>query len=100
MLGMNRKPEKVLEKVWKALADPTRRSLLDLLRERPRTTGELCARFTTLSRFAVMKHLRVLEETRLVTTRKDGRMRWNHLNVAPIHELDRHWMKRFKDLRR
>jgi len=85
-----------LNGIWKALSDPTRRNLLDLLRERPRTTGELCARFKSLSRFAVMKHLRVLEETRLVTAKRDGRMRWNHLNVDPIRELDRQWMRHYR----
>jgi DNA-binding transcriptional ArsR family regulator len=90
------KRTRTLNPIWKALSDPTRRSLLDILRERPRTTGELCARFKTLSRFAVMKHLRVLEETRLVIPKKVGRMRWNHLNVDPIRELDRQWIRHFR----
>jgi DNA-binding transcriptional ArsR family regulator len=43
-----------------------------------------------------MKHLRVLEETRLVIAKKEGRMRWNHLNVDPILDLDRHWIRRYR----
>jgi DNA-binding transcriptional ArsR family regulator len=84
--------------IWRALADPTRRTVLDLLREKPRTTGELCARFGNLSRFAVMKHLRLLEQTRLVVPRREGRFRWNHLNSAPIREIERGWLRRFRSL--
>ena len=86
-----------MNRVWKALSDPTRRNLLDLLRERPRTTGELCARFENLSRFAVMKHLSILEETSLVVARREGRMRWNHLNPEPIRELDRYWIRNYRN---
>jgi DNA-binding transcriptional ArsR family regulator len=91
-----RKLDTVQSRILRALSDPTRRRLLDLLRDQPRTTGELCARFKTLSRFAVMKHLRVLEETRLVIPKKVGRMRWNQLNADPIRELDRHWLKDYR----
>ena len=53
---------------WRALADPTRRRILDLLREQPQTTGEIAAQFP-ISRIAVMRHLEVLSETGLVTSR-------------------------------
>ena len=78
--------------VWRALADSTRRALLDLLRERPRTTGELCAEFPALSRFAVMKHLSLLEEAELVTVRKQGRERWNYLNAVPLQRMYERWL--------
>jgi len=58
--------------VWKALADPTRRAILDLLRERAHTTGELSGAFPSLTRFAVMKHLGVLEEAGLVVVSARG----------------------------
>lgn len=75
--------------VWRALADPTRRELLDLLRDGPRTTGDLCARFD-LTRFGVMRHLDTLAEAGLITVERRGRERWNHLNPAPLRqELDR-----------
>ncbi len=77
--------------IWKALADPTRRELLDLLRDHPRTTGELAAEFPT-SRFAVMKHLAVLEEAGLVVVRRRGRERWNHLNAVPLRQAYERWM--------
>jgi DNA-binding transcriptional ArsR family regulator len=81
--------------VWKALADPTRRAILDLLRERPRTTGDLSGEFE-LSRFGVMKHLKVLVDANLVFVRRRGRERWNHLNPVPIQELARRWITPFE----
>ncbi|MCB2200980.1 metalloregulator ArsR/SmtB family transcription factor [bacterium] len=72
--------------LWKALSDPTRRALLDLLREGPRTTGELCEPFR-VSRFAVMKHLTVLRDAGLVLVRPEGRERWHYLNALPIRDL-------------
>ncbi len=84
-----------LNPIWKALADPTRRRLLDLLRERPRTTGELSAEFAS-SRFAVMKHLAVLEEAGLVTQRAQGRERWHHINVVPLRQVYERWLKPYE----
>jgi DNA-binding transcriptional ArsR family regulator/uncharacterized protein YndB with AHSA1/START domain len=79
-----------LDAVWRALADPTRRRLLDLLRDGPRTTGDLCAAFP-VSRFAVMKHLDALEAAGLVLVRRRGRERWNHLNAARLGEAIERW---------
>ena len=62
-----------LDVVWKALADPTRRTILDLLRPGPRSTNEIVERIPELSRFGVMKHLGVLREAGLVQTREQGR---------------------------
>jgi DNA-binding transcriptional ArsR family regulator/uncharacterized protein YndB with AHSA1/START domain len=76
--------------LWRALADPTRRRILDLLRERPRVTGEIAARFP-VSRIAVMRHLEVLAEAGLVTSRKRGRERWHYLNTVPLQKLHRRW---------
>lgn len=88
--------ENDLDPVWKALADPTRRTLLDLLRVQPRTTGDLTAAVAPLSRFAVMKHLAVLEEAGLVLVRRRGRERWNHLNAVPIRALAERWLGRYE----
>ncbi len=76
--------------LWRALADPTRRQILDLLRERPLITGEIAARFP-VSRIAVMRHLEVLSEAGLVTSRKRGRERWHYLNAVPLQKLHRRW---------
>jgi DNA-binding transcriptional ArsR family regulator/uncharacterized protein YndB with AHSA1/START domain len=77
--------------VWRALADPTRRRLLDLLRNRPRTTHDLAREFP-ISRFAVMQHLDVLAEAGLVVAERRGRERWNSLNPVPLREAYERWM--------
>jgi len=76
--------------LWRALADPTRRRILDLLRERPQVTGEIAAQFP-ISRIAVMRHLEVLGEAGLVTSRKRGRERWHYLNAVPLQKLHQRW---------
>jgi len=76
--------------LWRALADPTRRRILDLLRERPLITGEIAAQFA-ISRIAVMRHLEVLSAAGLVTSRKRGRERWHYLNAVPLQRLHRRW---------
>lgn len=68
--------------------------MVDLLAERPRTTGELAAAFPKLSRFAVMKHLRVLQKAGLLVVTRDGRKKWNSLNAVPLRQVLRRWMSR------
>lgn len=80
--------------VWKALADATRRQMLDVLSERPLTTGELVARFDTYCRTAVMKHLEILVAANLVIVRRQGRHRWNYLNPLPIQHVCDRWVSR------
>ena len=79
-----------------AIADPTRRSILDLLRERQSlTAGEIAACFSGLSRAAVSKHLRVLRQARLVRVRERGR-EWHYsLDPRPLGEIYREWFSRF-----
>jgi len=84
--------------VWKALSDPTRRTILDVLRDRPRTTTEIVERFSQLSRFGVMKHLEVLRQAQLVSTREAGRHRVNSLNVVPIRQIYERWVGPFQEL--
>jgi DNA-binding transcriptional ArsR family regulator len=88
-------PEVETEAVWRALANPTRRSVLDELRDGPRTTGELAERFPHLTRFAVMQHLGVLEEADLVVPRRSGRKRYNYLNAVPIQAVYDRWVARY-----
>ena len=87
-----------LDPVWKALSDPTRRAILDALREGPRTTTELVEAFPHLSRFGVMKHIEVLREAALIDTREQGRQRVNSLNVVPIRQIYERWVGRFEEL--
>ena len=80
------------DQVFRALAAPTRRAILDALRDHPRTTGDLCDRFPELDRCTVMQHLRVLEEAGLVVAQRRGRERWNHLNAIPIKRIHDRWI--------
>lgn len=83
--------------VWRALANPVRREILDLLRAGPRTTGDVASRFPALSRFAVMQHLGVLTAAGLVRARREGRERWNHLDPTPIRLLYERWVSRYDE---
>ena len=90
-------PDK-LDIVWKALSDPTRRAILDLLRDSPRTTTEIVESFPHLTRFGVMKHLDVLREAQLVQTTESGRQRMNSLNTVPIQQIYERWVTPFRQL--
>ncbi|HIE99300.1 MAG TPA: transcriptional regulator [Planctomycetes bacterium] len=85
-----------LDHIWKALADPTRREILDLLRDGPQQTTYIVERFPQLSRFGVMKHLEGLREAGLVNTRSEGRLRINSLNAAPIREILERWIGKYE----
>lgn len=82
--------------VWKALANSTRRKILDVLVAGPATTSELAAGFEQLSRFAVMQHLAVLERADLVVAQKRGRVRLHHLNPVPIQQIGDRWISRYQ----
>jgi len=79
--------------VFKALADPTRRRLLDELVAGSCTTGDLVRRHPEMTRFGVMAHLNVLEDAGLVIPVREGRVRHNHLNPVPIREIYERWMR-------
>ena len=81
--------------VFRALADPTRRQILDALCREPRTTGQLCRPFR-LSRFAIMKHLGILQQAGLVVVRRVGRERRNHLNAVPIQQVYERWVRPYE----
>ena len=76
--------------LWRALADPTRRRILDLLLERPRITGDVASHFR-ISRIAVMRHLTVLSDAGLVASRKRGRERRYYLNAMTLQRIHRRW---------
>ena len=84
--------------VFRALADPTRRVILDELRERDgQTLFELCGRLATKhglgsTRQAVSQHLAVLEEAGLVTTRRQGRYKFHHLDTSPLNVIVSRWL--------
>jgi DNA-binding transcriptional ArsR family regulator len=85
-----------MDAVFKALADPTRRALLDALRARNgQTLSELSER-PDMTRQAVTKHLRLLEAANLVVTQKRGREKLHYLNPVPIHDIAERWIDKFE----
>jgi DNA-binding transcriptional ArsR family regulator len=86
-----------LDAVWKALADPTRRAILDLLRRGSRTTTGIVEAFPHLTRFGVMKHIDVLRDSGLIQTREEGRQRVNSLNAVPIRQIYERWVSPFQE---
>ena len=85
------------DSIWKALADPVRREVLDMLRDGPQTTGSLADRFDQ-TRFGVMKHLDVLETAGLISIERRGRERWNFLNAAKLKQSTDRWLSPFQTL--
>jgi DNA-binding transcriptional ArsR family regulator len=87
------------DRVFRALADPTRRHLLDRLFERDgRTLTELESELE-MTRFGVMKHLRVLEDASLVVTRRSGREKLHFLNPVPIRMIHDRWIDKYTERR-
>ena len=81
--------------IFKALGDARRRRMLDLMKDRGRTTGDLCNHFKDLDRCTVMQHLDVLERADLIIVKRSGRHRWNYLNPLPIQQLADRWISRY-----
>ena len=85
-----------MEEVFRALADGSRRELLDRLRaDNGQTLGDLCDRLN-MTRQAVSKHLGILEEANLIATVKRGREKLHYLNPVPIHEIGERWIGKFE----
>ncbi|HEY2212789.1 MAG TPA: metalloregulator ArsR/SmtB family transcription factor [Bradyrhizobium sp.] len=85
-----------MDEVFKALADPSRRSLLDRLHAKNgQTLNHLCDGLA-MSRQAVTKHLAILEAANLVTTFREGREKLHYLNPVPIHQIGERWIKKFE----
>ena len=86
-----------MDAVFKALADPTRRGLLDALYEQDGQTLSALEGRLPMTRFGVMKHLRVLEEAGLVVTRKRGREKLHFLNAVPIQLVHDRWVSKYAE---
>lgn len=82
--------------VYEALAEPMRRRILDLLRERPHSVNELVEALG-MSQPGVSRHLRILREAGLVRVRQDAQRRWYELRAEPLAELD-HWLAAYREL--
>src|SRR6202030_3597004 len=87
------------DKVFKALADPGRRRLLDSLNERNGQTLRELTDCLDMARQSVSKHLAILEEANLVTTVRRGREKYHYLNVAPINEIAERWINHYDQQR-
>jgi DNA-binding transcriptional ArsR family regulator len=87
----------MMDDVFKALADPTRRLLLDELFEEDGQTLSALEQRLPMSRFGVAKHLKVLEGAGLVTTRKRGREKLHYLNPVPIREVHDRWVSKYAE---
>ncbi len=87
------------DRVFKALADPTRRALLDRLFVRDGQTLTELESGVEMTRFGVMKHLRVLEEAGLVVTRRQGREKLHFLNPVPIRQIHDRWIDKYTEVR-
>ncbi len=85
-----------VDKTFKALADASRRELLDVLHaHNGQTLGELCEHLT-MSRQAVSKHLAVLEDANLIATIRRGREKLHYLNPVPLHEISERWIEKYE----
>lgn len=94
-MSIGKKERERQEAVFKALADYRRREMLDLVRDSPKTTGDICKKFRDLDRCTVMQHLGVLEKAELIIVKREGRNRWNYLNPLPIREIYDRWISRY-----
>src|SRR6266478_4675944 len=86
-----------MDDVFKALADPTRRRLLDLLFKKDGQTLSAIEARVQMTRFGVMKHLKILEEAGLVATRRRGREKFHYLNVVPIRLIHDRWVNKYAE---
>ncbi len=85
-----------MDKIFKALSDSSRRQLLDLLKEKDgQSLSQLESKFPDMTRFGIMKHLKILEEAHLISSQKTGRFKYHYLNTVPIQELADRWISRF-----
>lgn len=81
--------------VWDALANEKRRQILDLLKIKPHTTGEIAAKIKGLDRCTVMLHLGILTDAGLIIVKREGKYRWNYLNVEPIQRIYERWLSSY-----
>lgn len=88
----------IAQATWKALADPVRREILDLLRKDSRTTGEICQAFPHLTRFGVLNHMAVLRQAGLLRVEQRGRERLNHIEPEPLRRAYEDWIRNYEVL--
>jgi len=82
------------DEVWKAISDGKRRKIVDALASGRKTTGEIVDLFPTVGRTGILKHIGVLEKADLIIVEREGRVRWNYLNPAPIKRACNPWVRK------
>ena len=82
------------DEVWKAISDGKRRKIVDALAVGRKSTGELVDMFPTAARTGILKHIAILERADLIVVRREGRVRWNYLNPAPLKRACNPWLRR------
>ncbi len=83
--------------IWKALSDGRRRLIVEALATGPKQTGELVDLFPDIGRTGVLKHIDILTEGKIIHVRREGRIRWNHLNPKPIKSVCNSWVLKHID---
>jgi DNA-binding transcriptional ArsR family regulator len=81
--------------ILKALSHTTRRTILDMIKDNPMTTSQLCNSLSNLDRCTVMQHLNVLENADLIIVKHQGKYRWNYINLLPIKEIHDRWIHKY-----
>jgi len=87
--------ERDYDHILKALGHTSRREILDLIKDKPHTTAELCLILNKMDRCTVMQHLNVLEKADLIIVKHSGKYRWNYINLLPIREIHDRWITKF-----
>lgn len=85
------------EEVFRALSDARRREILDMIKVRPMTTGEICSHFDDIDRCTVIMHVDILRKADLIVSRKEGRRVWNYLDPLPIKRIHDRWIGQYAD---
>ena len=86
------RPPVPIDVIWRAVANPTRREIIDLLFEESGITQDIVERVAVLDRCTIMKHLRILERAGIVKAMRDSRVRYHRLQLAPLHRLYQEWL--------
>ena len=94
---MSQGTEERYSRILKALGNTQRREILDLLKNQPRTTSDLCNCLKELDRCTVMQHLGVLEQADLIIVKHKGKFRWNYINLFPIKEIHDRWISKYSE---
>ena len=87
-----------MDKIFKALSDPSRREILDIVKNRQGITVNEITEHFDFTRFAVMKHLKILEEAGLIVPRKEGKYKKLFINVMPIQTIYDRWISNYSEL--